>query len=439
MIERQELWSRLGWFIRLRWIAATAVVVSTYVADELLRIVPRPGSLYLIGALIALYNAAYFFAYRRFARRLASAKPARAFANLQISADLVCLAALMHFSGGIENPFMFYFVFHIMLSSILLSRKDTFIQATLAVCLVVPLGILEALRIVPHHHLRSLGAQDQHSRLQYLLPFLGAFTSTIWLVAYMATSVAARLWEREEELRRTSVRLQQLDQLKSEYILRVTHRLRSPLSTIESCLRVITEGLVNERERSEVLEQASERTEVLLSTVNDLLELSRVSAFKEDRAVERVELCEVLEASVMAVRPKASGARISLSTAIAKHLPPLVSKREILEELFGNLLENAVRYTPPGGRITVGARKDGQGVHVVVRDTGIGIPQDDLPRIFDEFYRARNAVDHALYGSGLGLYIAKEIVDVHGGRIWVESEEGRGSTFHIVLHSVARE
>ncbi len=439
MIERQELWSRLGWFIRLRWIAATAVIVSTYVADELLRIVPRPGSLYLIGAVIALYNAAYLVAYRKLSRGAASAKRARAFANLQISTDLVCLAALIHFSGGVENPFSFYFLFHIILSSILLSRRDTFLQATLAVCLVIPLAVLEAVGVAPHHHLESFGAQDQHRRLDYLLPFAGAFTSTIWLAAYMATSIAARLREREDELRRTSARLQELDRLKSEYVLRVTHKLRSPLSTIDSCLRVITEGLVNERERSEVLEHASERTEVLLSTVNDLLELSRVSAFKEDGAVEQVELREVLEASVTAVRPKVSDARIILSTAIAEDLPPLVSKREILEELFGNLLENSVRYTPPGGRITVEARPEDQGIHVTVEDTGIGIPQDDLSRVFDEFYRARNAIDHAVYGSGLGLYIAKEIAEVHNGRIWVESQEGRGSTFHVVLNSVARD
>ncbi|RPI91696.1 MAG: PAS domain-containing sensor histidine kinase, partial [Spirochaetales bacterium] len=131
------------------------------------------------------------------------------------------------------------------------------------------------------------------------------------------------------------------------------------------------------------------------------------------------------------IKPQADRAGLSINIAIASNLPPISADHDRIEQVLINLLHNAIKFTTPGGSITVSASSDNNGIRVSITDTGVGIPADDLPRIFERFYKADKARSGG--GTGLGLAIAKHITEAHGGKIWAESVEGKGTTFSFTL------
>jgi len=286
----------------------------------------------------------------------------------------------------------------------------------------------------------------------------------------MATSITRKLREREYELvaaeeslkARTQAlgeanqRLREADKLKSEYVLKVTHELRSPLSTIESCLRVITDGYAPPKKREEMLGRAVQRTDALLALINDLLDLSRMKARRRALSMEPLSLCVIIQQTVDFMHPMAEEKRISLQMAfpcgldrIKESCRPerpeseeadfpcrlggIKANKDGIERLLTKLVGNAIRYTTVGGKVNIEAKAEEGTLRILVSDTGIGIREEDLSKIFDEFYRSKNAEAYHKTGTGLGLSIVKQIVDSHRGKIWVESEEGKGSRFSLFL------
>jgi two-component system phosphate regulon sensor histidine kinase PhoR len=144
-----------------------------------------------------------------------------------------------------------------------------------------------------------------------------------------------------------------------------------------------------------------------------------------------VELAEIIKQAVERLRAQSDRTGLSIVLDIPDKLPQPSIDRERIEQVLINLIHNAIKFTPPGGSVTIRARQEGQDVLVSVSDTGVGIPADDLPRIFERFYKSDKSRSGG--GTGLGLAIAKHIIEAHGGRIWAESVEGKGSTFHFTL------
>jgi len=440
-----ELIERVHWLIRLRWWAVGGVLVVITLADQLLGLAATRQTLYLIALLLGLYNVALWVAarwLRAFARREAAL-----LANLQISADLFLLALLLHYSGGIENPFIFYFIFHIIIASILLSRRATFFQASLAFLLVLGLAFGERSGALAHHHFKGL-PMNGHESGSYLAGVVISLASTLYFAAYMATSITGRLRAREAEivslsaeleseaaeLQRAYAQLQEADRIKSQYLRKVSHELRSPLSAIQSALNVVLEGLtgeVSEKSR-EMIARAENRTWGLLKITRDLLLLSRAREAQLKARMEPVDLRDTIGRVVELLRPRAQSGEVSLETDLADGLV-ISGDRESLEQLFTNLVSNAIKYTPPGGRVMLTAHGSEEAVSAEVRDTGIGIPAEQIPSIFEEFFRANNARHFQRDGTGLGLSIAKASVEAHRGEIAVESELGKGTTFRVVL------
>ncbi|MFH1009081.1 MAG: HAMP domain-containing sensor histidine kinase [Candidatus Latescibacterota bacterium] len=468
VLEKRELAERIQWLIHGRWCAAGGVLVLTWLTSGVLDVLPRPLPLYLIGIFIALYNAGFLLYARKLPLRENATRLEGRFAHVQISVDLFVLSVLLHFSGGVESPFICYFVFHVIISSILLTVRATYLQATFAVFLFSLLVALEYAHILPHYPLKEFAAPDLFERGKYILGILFVLSTTLYLSTFMATSITRKLRQREYELveaeeslkARTQAlgeaneRLREADKLKSEYVLKVTHELRSPLSTIESCLRVVTEGYAPPEKWEEMLKRAVQRTDSLLALINDLLNLSRMKARK--LSMEPLNLCELIGQAVDFMRPLAEEKRILIETALpcglerieescrpahgesvgaasSCRLGEIHANRDSIERLLTNLVGNAIRYTTVGGKITIELREEEDALRLLVSDTGIGIREQDLPRVFDEFYRSENAKAYHKTGTGLGLSLAKQIVESHGGKIWVESSMGKGTTFRVDL------
>jgi len=230
-------------------------------------------------------------------------------------------------------------------------------------------------------------------------------------------------------------RLEELDQAKSRFVHLVAHELRSPLAAIQSLLDVLLEGYggtVDESGR-QVLQRAQRRVEFLLLLVNDLLDLAAGRPEQMQRERAEVDLAALCRRVADLYRARAAEKSIDLSLEIAPGPHTLWGLADRLEGLLSNLVDNAIKYTPAGGSVHLGLRREGTELLLTVADTGIGIPNEALPHLFDEFYRAPNARAAEKEGTGLGLAIARQVALAHGGRIDVQSELGRGSVFTVTL------
>ena len=229
--------------------------------------------------------------------------------------------------------------------------------------------------------------------------------------------------------------LKELDRMKSDFVAMVSHELRSPVASIQQQLSVILEGLSGDltERQMRMLTRAKERARGLLDLINDLLDLSKIEAGMIVQYKEPLRLEELLKGVHKLMLPEAEAKGLKLKLHVKRPVPPVNGDRNNLEGVFTNLVNNAIKYTPEGGEITIRIKGEGKNVRAEVSDTGIGISRNDLSRIFDRFFRVKSEKTRQIVGTGLGLSIVKPIVEAHLGMISVESEEGGGSTFIVVL------
>jgi len=222
---------------------------------------------------------------------------------------------------------------------------------------------------------------------------------------------------------------------KSEFLANMSHELRTPLNAIIGFSDVLEQrlfGELNERQADYTQDIASSGRH-LLDLVNEILDLSKVEAGRMELEPSEFALAETIRGALAFVRERAVRHRIELSEDAASDLGTVVADERKVRQVLLNLLSNAVKFTPDGGTIGVRARRRNGEVHVSVRDTGIGIAPEDLAKIFDEFQQVGKATDRSREGTGLGLTLAKRFIELHGGRIWIESEIGKGTTFTFAL------
>jgi two-component system, OmpR family, phosphate regulon sensor histidine kinase PhoR len=228
--------------------------------------------------------------------------------------------------------------------------------------------------------------------------------------------------------------LRQLDRAKSQFIAMVAHELTAPLAAIRGYMDILLSDAPGEEEtRRQMIERSRERASALLDLIDDLLDVASIEAGQVARTMERLEMPGLLAEAVEMAGGQATAARVNVTLGPLQQLPAVHGNREDLLRVIGNLLGNAIKYNRNGGSVYVSARPQGGMVRLQVRDTGIGIPAECLPRVFDEFYRVKRAETRHIAGTGLGLSIVKKIVDAHHGRVEVESVPGEGSTFSVFL------
>ncbi len=230
--------------------------------------------------------------------------------------------------------------------------------------------------------------------------------------------------------------LKMLDQLKSEFVAKVSHELRSPLSTIHEQLALVIRDMVDESSKQDqhILSRAKEKTQGLISLIGDLLDLSRIEEGLICNAPQKVNLVDLLSSIVDFVGTRAENKKQALTLTLPNdEVPELTADPIALESIFGNLIANAINYTQEGGAIKVLVDQTGINVRVRVSDNGFGIEARHLENIFERFYRVKDDKTRYITGTGLGLPIVKGLVDSMGGMITVESSYGQGTTFTVLL------
>ncbi len=241
------------------------------------------------------------------------------------------------------------------------------------------------------------------------------------------------LKERARKLEQAYNELKELDRLKSEFVQNVSHELRTPLTFVKAYVELMLDGAlgeINERQR-ESLQIVAERTNVLTRLVRDIISLQQIE--QGTLHLSLVDLGEIAHISMLGAEPTARQAGIELKAEILPDLPLVLGDRDRLNQVFDNLLGNAIKFSPGGGKVTIRVRDAGDVLEASISDTGIGIPEGELEKIFERFYQVDGSTTRRFGGTGLGLAIVKRIVEAHGGRVWAESELGRGSTFFFTL------
>ena len=597
-----ELKERTLWFIKLRWCVPIAMGIGIAVA-RWIGVDFHAGALLLLAGFILAYNVVFFFCGRRLKREILPKESVELFTYWQVVFDYGTMLLLIHFTGGLASPFIFFFVFHIAFCAIFLPRRSTYTFAAVA---AVGMGLIAAgehLGLVAHHDLLFQGrAINLREQPFHLIVIFGFFSGFIFITAVSITAVMRMLEKRIldlaelteavttlndklntlytmtqaigskqhleqvlnivcSELARVmdvqaiSVKLlsedgkflefagahglpaeilkhkvvevaksplnrrviegepfvsghvtepesfqfgedlevarlqsvqfvplivetrvigilgaystrpeqfgpdelnffrqaaglvaiamenarayeaiENLIQERSRFMNRAAHNLRAPLAALASMLEVVRDGYLGNMndDLQRHLKRIDQRVQNMLLLINELMALAKSQSRQRQREFGSVDLKAITERIHQTFEEKTAEKKLSFTVTVPEDLPKIKGDEEMVEQMLENLVSNAIKYTPEGGRIgmTFWPGVD-ETVRIVLSDSGIGIPKEEIHRLFSEFFRGSNV--KSVIGTGLGLTIVKEIVDQHGGQIHVESEEGLGTTFVIHL------
>jgi signal transduction histidine kinase len=452
--EEETLVMRLRVFIKMRWVAIGGVVVITLAARYGFNIGFPTLPVYIVCLLMVIYNLVLI----RQVQSIEKLPPERVipkvrqFTYSHILLDMFALITLLHFSGGMENPFVFFFVFHIVLASIGLNYRMVYLLSTIALIMVTLLFGLEYAGVIPHVNLVGFVLPTRYRDVSRLLAELMALAILLYGITYVTTSIAGELRKRQRqvvdlrerlleektgELQRASGEISKLKEERDKFLRFIgiaAHDLKAPLTAIQGFLWVMLGGFAGElsEKQRNMLDRSSHRITELLGLISDLLDIPRIETGQVVQEMKEVSLRQVIMTSVDSQRGLAEGKNIKLKVDISEGFPKVMGSTTRLQQVVTNLVNNAINYTQSGS-VTVHAMERDKDLLVEVSDTGIGIPAQDIPKLFEDFFRASNV---EIKGTGLGLSISRRIIEAHGGKIWAESPvpgSDGGSKFSFTL------
>jgi len=442
-----ELAERSRWLVRTRLVVLCVTAVLLGLATWFLADMLPIGALWITWAVIFLYNCAFYLVNRHLAGESASPRLHMRLLGAQVGCDMLALSALLHFSGGIENPLSVLYVVLVVVSSGLLRRRASLFYAMLASSMWVGLLLLEASSILPHYNLVGFRLPIRYLQPAHIWAYSVVMTVANLCVSSLVSTIveSARIGETElmqarqscelrvQELENLTAELRKVDEQRSLFMRVVTHELRAPVAAIKSLLQLILTGYVPQERFLEFVAKAEARAGEELDLIGDLLDLARIRQGLRQPEPDTCHVEAILVDVLDMMQPRFQEQGLHVSVDIAPNLPPVRAAQEHVKQVWTNLVSNAAKYNRPDGDIAVPLWHEGGLVQGCVRDTGIGIAPADQAHLFEDFYRTEEAKRHARQGTGLGLSIVKAILDRYGGRIWVESVYGQGSAFYFAL------
>ena len=436
LLQSTSLVQRSYWLIKLRWIAIGMLCAASLTAARVFSIKIAEYTLYIIAGILAVYNFLLFdlMNYFTWGGKKPSHKKVSWIIFFQILADLFILTGILHFTGGIENPFFFYFVLHMVVASILLTPRQSYLMATLALIMFGALVLLEYFGKLPHYRLEGFINEGLFRDKLYIFGTFFVFATTLYLVVYMTTSISVLLRERQQDYEKANLQLEQKDRMKNEYVMRLTHDVRGHLAAIQSCLDIVTGGLLGQlnEKQADLVDRASQRTGKCMMFVTALLRITRLK-LSDSMEMSYFPLKNIFFNAITAVEGKATAKSIELNYQIDSSIDEIYCDPVLIEEAIINMLLNGIKYTPEKGEVRLIAKDQGDFILIEVYDNGIGVPPQELDRLFEEFYRASNAKKVERDGTGLGLAIVKQVIERHGGKVQARNNPNGGSTFCFTL------
>jgi signal transduction histidine kinase len=357
-------------------------------------------------------------------------------------ADVIAITILIYVTGWVESPYWFLY-----LALIVISGFGMFTYYSLSVFLIATfsavfyLGLLwsayvgiipvygTGFTLSPQELLLSVFNKAIFTTVSFFL-----FAGTIYYFSKLLSRHRQELTQKNMQLLSALEEVKDVDSMKDEFISTASHELRTPLSVVRENISLIEDGVVGEvgAKQKKLLSTSRQNVDRLAKILDNLLDISKIESRSLDLNRRVVDICLIAGRAVEMLMERAQLKKISITAERPEKLMAWVDEDQILR-VFINLIDNAIKYTARNGRIWVGVEDSGTRIKVHVRDNGMGIAKKDMSRVFDRFVRFDNADSWTSRGSGLGLSICKGIVEMHGGRIWVESKPGRGTKFIFAL------
>jgi signal transduction histidine kinase len=423
------LMSRVSWSITLRWLAVSGYFLATLIAKFGFDLPLPYTEIWLILGVLTLINVIYLLIGKIFKEFSFLAEIV--FLQFHIIIDLIFLTALIHYSGGVENPIYFFYVFHVILSGIIFPGRTPIVVATLVVILFSSLLYLEYSGILYHYCIFST---DLHSNELLIYITLMVFTITVYVTMYICISFMYIYREVKRQIDRQNQQLIEADKQRSQFFRFTSHELKSPVVAVQSSIDGVLKNFSDQLDNraKDLLERASNRSAQMLEIIRELLELSKNrSRILKDR--EMININQLIQETIDQHKVLTEEKTLHLELELSKEDLMIYGHSDSFKDLFQNLFNNAIRYSKDEGIIKVVTKDLGDNIQIKIKDTGIGIAKESIPKIFDEFFRSENAKKEVKIGTGLGLSIVKQIVENYGGNITVQSELGEGTQFNIIF------
>jgi len=434
----KKTWTVLSiyWLIKLRWFAICFVVLTSLFAIHVLNITIAARNIYVLDLMLLVFNSFYLIFINRLDKfkSINFVKATNFLLNLQISLDYIILTLLIHFSGGIDNPFIIIYLFHMILAGIMLPFRQAFLQTTLALFLLGSMAYMEYNEIITHHCLQGFISHHHTFEGKYLVWTSLIFGLASYLILYMTNFITGNLRRFEKANRLANIELNRKDRIKSEFVSRLTHDIKGHIYAIQTLLSVVRSSILGKLEpkQEEFINRAYNRTKTLADFTKDLLNHTEMLMSKELQ-MENFLLKASVEKVIKTYENSAKWKSIDVKFIIDPTIDKINANQLSIEALLSNLLFNAIKYTPEKGSVSMIVKDKKRDVLIEISDTGIGIAEDDQAKIFQEFYRAQNAKNLYKDGTGMGLSIASQVTKIHSGKIWFESKMKEGTTFWVQL------
>ncbi|TFH00557.1 MAG: HAMP domain-containing histidine kinase [Calditrichales bacterium] len=424
------LQSRIAWSTSIRWFIVAGYFLGTFVGKYYLEISMPYMEIWIVLMVLALINFMYFLLFR-FVREF-SFRAEVLFLEIQILIDLVILTLLIHLSGGVENPIYLFYAFHIVLSSIIFPGWRPIMVTTLATLFFASLIYLEYTGQVLHY---CMFGADTHRNLHFIIVVFTVFVITMYTTMYICMTFMRIYRGIKRKLDHQNEQLLRAEKQRTQFFRFTSHELKSPVVAIKSTVDGVLASFAKSMDPRAVdlLQRASSRAAQMLDIIRELLDLSKNRSHAPAAGEERVDIRVLLLEIIDQYRAQAGEKLVDIVTEIDDNLHALPGNKEDFSKIFQNLISNAIRYTKQNGTVRIKTEAGRQVVQVIVADTGIGIPKQDLKKVYDEFYRSENAKKEITFGTGLGLSIVKQIVSNYGGTIKVDSAVDKGTVFTVKL------
>ena len=430
LLNKVILKSRIAWSIHLRWVAVAVFSLTIVLSKYTFKLDLLYSPILKLLVTLAVINLVYYIIFKVIKEFSFLAE--MIFLTIHIIVDLLILTALINLSGGMDTPLYLFYLIHVLLASIILPRKIPYFVATFVVILFSSMLFLEYAGIIKHYSIFET-TRTKTEIYNYLVFII--FTITTYICTYITTTFMKFFRTSKSEIDILNKKLIKADQEKTVFFRYASHELKSPIVAVKSAIDGvinICRGLDNPKPL-DIMQRASVRASQMLDIINELLELSRNREFKPDSSNEIIDINAQLKAAFNNEIDHAGAQGIEIEFETDKKRPLLTGRQIDLEKAFSNLINNAVRYNVQNGNIKINSQCDNSQVIIKISDSGIGIPKEDLDKVFSEFYRSENAKKHVSFGTGLGLSLVKQIIENYNGKIKVESEAGKGTTFVITL------
>lgn len=431
------------WFIKLRYVAFFMLLLFFLFAIFILKIEFTHAQLVAISIInfsILVYNAILHRIRKYLTCDTKKFNPLD-LSLVQMIFDLVALLLLVYYTGGIESPLYMLFVFHMIIGSLILPGVVVYSMSVVFILLFSLMIFLEYFNYIPHYHIAGLLDFHLYRNIYFIGLYLATFIFVMVSSVYLANRIARQLYRREQDLVDSLNKINTAEIEKQRYIMGIVHEIKTPITAVVSFLDLVLQkflGPLDERVE-EKLTRAKHRADEGIVMINNVLNVSRLKLY-DQFDVEEIKPEEIICRVIRKEKSSADSHLIHIEYRDERsEKKKIKGDKFLLDIVFSNLIGNAIKYGRESGKIIITQNSNSDTLIIKVMDDGIGIPQNDLPKIFNDFYRASNAKSVSSEGSGLGLSVVKQIVERHKGTITVNSpseigtKDFPGTTFEIKL------